>query len=234
MNETDYYIAFPCSEQLLLDANKFLGRMHQANPSKETELLARTLCQLTDEVVDAYLVDLFRNVNLAPSQLKALDIAESAMRKTSHTLINKLAKKLDLSQQIKISNHLQSIILPLERSNLHRAEFIAFPVESHFFEELRAGYENIRAGVSYPATQTIIRNQKSVIDKMCQYLIDDLLKILQLGPVSSKLTVFARDTCIKLMHSTTGKILSNMDAQELATTCNQFEEMTISNRVLAS
>lgn len=234
MKDFDCYIAYPCSEQLLLDANKFTQLMSRPKPAKETELLARTLCLVSDETIDAYLVDLFRNVSLSASQSKVLDVADSAMRKTSHTLINKLAKKLDLTQQLKISEHLQSVILPLERNNLHQAEFIAFPVERVFFAELRAAYQLAHTDDSDATLQTIISKQKTVIDMMFQFLIDDLLNILKLGPVASKLTVFARDSCLKLMHSTTSKILSNMDKQELAAACKQFEEMTISKNILAS
>jgi hypothetical protein len=143
MSKLEYYIGFPSAENLSIYASNLLYQSSTDSPSKYSKLLSQTLCSLTDEIANAYLIDIFKRSNPSAAQAKALEVAELGIRATSHTLIKRISKNLSPEQQAVISEHLKSIILPIEMSSLQEINYVAFQIDSDFYKKITESYNNI-------------------------------------------------------------------------------------------
>jgi hypothetical protein len=227
MYKTGHYIAFPCSDELRATSREFIGLMKGPSPKTQSKKVASALSLFANETIDRFLIDMVRNTNMNGAQRKLLEITDSGLKRTAHTVIKKISSKLDTQQQVRIADHLDSCLLPIERDNPHQVECVAIPITEAFNEELRGGYNKLHTDGVDSSIRSIVKNQKVVIDCMFEFLIDRLLTILKLGAIAQKGVGVAASTCQKMMHSTTEKLLSGMSETELKVAVRNFGKMLI-------
>jgi hypothetical protein len=227
MYNTGHYIAFPCSDELRATSREFIGLMKCPSPKTQSKKLTSALSLFADEIIDAFLIDMVRKTELNGPQRKLLEMADAGLKKTAHAVINRFSSKLDIKQQTGIADHIDSCLLPIERDNPHQVEFVAIPITEAFSEELRESYNKPDIDGVDSSVHSIVANQKVVIDRMFEFLIDRLLSIVKLGAIAQKVVGVAASTCLKMMHSTTEKLLSGMSEAELKIAVGHFEEMLI-------
>ena len=227
MNNGKYYVGFPTSEKLSKNANSFFELAEQRPEQKQNELLSQVLCQLSQETIDVYLMDLFKSAGVNKTQSRIINSADSIIKKTANTVIKQTTKKLDAKQQFRIAEHIKSSFLTVENVDNHKTSLIVYSVSDTMYNKLINDHDILKSDSSAISTTTIIENQTLLMDKMLENQVDSLINTIKLGPILKKIVRVAIDKCEDMMKSTHKKLVSNMSHEELVNANQHYIEMLL-------
>lgn len=227
MSKTGYYVAYPTSEQLHKEARLFIQAMLTERPVSNTALLAQVTILFVNETIDAYLMDLLKNRELKGVRKRLLETTDSIIKKTAHTVIKQVARKLDINQQVKVARRFDSCLIPYLRNNLHDTEFVAYPISEELHQRIRADQDSCQTTDLETSRSVTTEIQKLLFDQMVAELIEKLLVSLKLSTLQHKIVRIALNKCIGITHATYEKLFSNMTEDEINGAIIHQQEMLI-------
>lgn len=225
--QNTYYVAYPSSDRLKIEARRFIGTMRVATPTTNIESLTTTLVLLVNETVDVYLFGIFQYCELSGIRKKLLEFAESTIKTTARTVIRQVAKSLDVHQQVRVAEHIDSCLLPLQRDNMPAVEWVVCPISDATFHSLNFSNVDFQDVNIDQVRNIVLKNQKVILDKMVEYIVERLISIIKLGPINRKIVRTAVDQGVLVMHSTFEKIIVKMERDELKSAARRIDEMLI-------
>ncbi len=227
MSDIGYYIAYPASKELHRNARDFIRLMKEENPKRHDTLLAHTMTLLTNETIDVYLTDILSTSTLSDNRRKLVETADSFLKNTARVLIKQVSKKVNVKQQLKTAEHIDSCLLSLEGENQPSIEWVAYPISTSFYQQIISGHHDFLELNSGDEKSIIIENQKAITHEMVHFLIERLVSSINLGPVLTKVINTATNKSVQLMQSTLQKSLTAMTTDEIIKTNQQVAEMLI-------
>ena len=227
MPDVGYYIAYPAPQELQREARNFIGLMKEKNPKKQDKLLSHLMILLVNETINVYLTNIINTPGLSGTHKKLIETADSFIKKTAGVLIKQAIKKLDIEQQKKTAEHLDSCLLSLEREDRQMIDFVAYPVTKQFYQQIISGHNTFLETGSDAEKSIIIDNQKAITDQMVYFLIERLIAIINFGPILKKLINAGVEKSVQLMHSTVEKTFTAMAEDEMTKTNQHFASMLV-------
>ncbi|MCG8669870.1 MAG: hypothetical protein MI867_10695 [Pseudomonadales bacterium] len=227
MAESGYYIAFRCSPELQQEASQFITLMKKGSPKKQDELLCSMLTFLTNETIDAYLMDLIVKSEIRGTQRNVIEKANVFIRKTAETVISKVARKLTPVQQKGIARHIESCVVFEAEDTENNSMLIGCPIDEDFYNQVVKGHSALTEQGLDAAKPVVIRNQKLLMNEVVEYLVERLVANVTLGPILQKIVRFGIDSSVKLLHTTHEKVFTKMTMEEMQRANQHFSEMLL-------
>lgn len=227
--QNNYYVAYPSSDQLKYEARRFISSMREATPTTNLEPLVTTLRLLVNETVDVYLFDFFQYSEPNGIKKKLLELAEGTVKGTASAVIKQVAKSLDIHQQVRVAEHIDSCLLPLHRDNMAVIEWVVCPISDTTFRSLTFSHAAFHDVKIDQARNIVLQRQKILFDKMVEYIIERMITIIQLGLINRKIVRAAVDQSVGVMHSTFEKIIAKMEREELEHAARRINEMLLTH-----
>lgn len=103
------HVGFPLSAALQGKSNRFLEAV-AGNDKRAGELYYEVIIQLSDEVLDALLMQTLANANLSPVAMKVVNMCATTCSKASSMLSAKIYKGAKLAEMQQVANFWQGLI----------------------------------------------------------------------------------------------------------------------------
>ena len=205
------HVAFRSSDILHEKTDGFIRRMHGGASRPEPKEIEAIMGIFIDEALTAFLTRAAEAAQLSPGMMKVVRMTTQTISKTTHLVVSRSAKKLDLQQNRAAADYMDLVRQPAPGENFW---YVAFPVD----EEMAA------LGKSLPglceenpekARQELVRYLLALTDQAIDWYFERPMALLQFGPVLRKLASMGVETTRKASRSLINNLVPKLNAEQL-------------------
>ena len=205
------HVAFRSSDILHEKTDGFIRRMHGGASRPEPKEIEAIMGIFIDEALTAFLTRAAEAAQLSPGMMKVVRMTTQTISKTTHLVVSRSAKKLDLQQNRDAADYMDQVRQPAPAEDFW---YVAFPVD----EEMAA------LGKSLPdlceedpekARKELVRYLLALTDQAIDWYFERPMALLQFGPVLRKLASMGVETTRKASRSLINNLVPKLNAEQL-------------------
>jgi hypothetical protein len=205
------HVAFRSSDILHEKTDGFIRRMHGGASRPEPKEIEAIMGIFIDEALTAFLTRAAEAAQLSPGMMKVVRMTTQTISKTTHLVVSRSAKKLDLQQNRAAADYMDLVRQPAPSEDFW---YVAFPVD----EEMAA------LGKSLPglceenpekARKELVRYLLALTDQAIDWYFERPMALLQFGPVLRKLASMGVETTRKASRSLINNLVPKLNAEQL-------------------
>ncbi|MEZ5504594.1 MAG: hypothetical protein R3F38_00845 [Gammaproteobacteria bacterium] len=214
------HVAFPLSEALKSKSNRFLESI-AANDKRAGELYYEVIIQLSDEVLDALLMQTLANANLSPVAMKVVNMCATTCSKASSMLSAKIYKGAKLAEMQKVASFWQGLMKSDQPG--HDANwYLASPIDSQLATALDKLLEE--KGEREDFVPSDIEDMANKYDQLMNVIIDQFFlgpaAFVDMGMVTRKMLNLGVEGVRQASHAVIHKVVKKLEPVPLGAYVN--------------
>jgi hypothetical protein len=205
------HVAFRSSDSLHQKTDGFIRRMQDGATRPEPQELEAIMSLFIDEALTAFLTRAAEAAQLSPGMMKVVGMTTQTINKTTHLVVSRSVKKLDLQQNRDAASYMDQVRQPAAGEDFW---YVAFPVD----EDMAA------LGKSLPqlceenpekARKELVRYLLALTDQAIEWYFERPMALLQFGPVLRKVASMGVETTRKASRSLINTLVPKLNAEQL-------------------
>lgn len=220
------YIRYQASQRLDCLVVEYTTLMETENPRPDTGQLLEIMDLFVTESVNLFVNHAAEHVELQGRYLTMIQSLSSLVQKSSMMLVKQVAKKMTVEDHRNAARYMQQVRLPLTQND-QMLGHVAFPIHANYAELGWVTREQMLAGrAGDPAVvQDGVTYLHAVVDVANEWIFENPMGILNLGPVTRKLAVTTVSTVKKSTHSLINTLVPKVSEQQITAAADYFSEI---------
>lgn len=220
------YVAFRSSEALHTTTDGFITRMNNGATRTEPETMDKIMRLFIQEALQAFLLNPTEQAGLSNTLKKIISLTADTISKASHVVIKSTVKKLNLSQNQKTAEYMDSIRIQLEDAG-ELAWHVAFPISDEMASKGRHAMAQIIDGQEDAAREDVKAFFHELTDIAMLWYFERPMDLLGLGPIMRKVANMGIATTRKAMHSAIDRVIPKLHGEEFRISVQYSMDMMI-------
>jgi len=175
------YIAFLSSARLRQNGETLIANIEQRVPASQAPLLNDIMVDFTDEVLQAFFLDVVDLLKLSPFMSRVVHGSVSTIKGTVHSVSRTIISKLDNKQLAPMAGYMGGLMLDAPDAHGHSAAHVGFPVSAATYERLHAVITKMRAGDTASQVPALVAVLNEVTDLAMEAYFTTPTELLKLG-----------------------------------------------------
>lgn len=211
MSELTPYIGFPTSDSLRGHINNFLEAV-EAGDKKAGDLFVSFVAVLTEEVIDALLLQTIEIAQLNSVSVKVINVCAATSNKVSGALTSKIYKKAPLKELQGVADVWQSF-LKNTKTDGSGDWYILTPITKEFAAEIDSILEEKGDSEEYDPKDR--EYAIGIYSRLMDIIIDEFFlaasKKVKMGAITNKMLNVGVDSVNAAIHAVLHKVVKKLD-----------------------
>ena len=221
------HVGFPLSASMQSKSNRFLEAV-EAGDKRSGELFYEVLLQLTEEVIDALLVQTITIARMSPMAQKVVHMCAATSNKASSLLSAKIYKGAKQAEMVEVGKFWQKLIRN-EGSDAAGNWYLATPIDS----KMASALDGILAekGDATAFAPRDIEDLAAKYEQLMMMIIDEFFlgpaAFVDIGMVTRKMLNLGVDGVKSAAHAVIHKVVKKLDPEPMAAYVNHTTQFYI-------
>ena len=215
MSSTTTYVAFRSSTELFELTDGFIKRMREGSRKPEPQTIERIMKLFIEEALNAFFIQPTEQAGLSGGLQRIVNLTADTIGKATHVVVKSTAKKLDIEQNRRTADYMESIRKQLD-INGETLWHVAFPISDSMADKGRTGLQLAIDGDDKAAIPMMVEFFHELTDTALHWYFEEPMKLLGFGPIMRKVANVGVATTRKASHTAVDKIIPKLHGEELA------------------
>ena len=215
MSSTTTYVAFQSSTELFEVTDGFIKRMQEGSRKPEPQTIERVMQLFIEEALNAFFIQPTEQAGLSGGLKRIVNLTADTIGKATHVVVKSTVKKLDIEQNLRTADYMESIRKELPVDGDMRWH-VAFPISDSMAEKGRKGLQLAIDGQDKAAIPLMVEFFHELTDTALHWYFEEPMKVLGFGPIMRKVANVGVATTRKASHTAVDKIIPKLHGEELA------------------
>ena len=220
MSSDEIRVAFPASELLRNNIDRFINAVDAAPSANHSALLEPAIQEFLDRVLDAFFHGPVRAVGARGRSVNVINSVVSVISKASHGMASRLVGKSSPAEQQALAEHFRFLRLEMKGQT-----YVSFPLEAALANRMILTFEEFEAGQG--EIKHLVEAMRALADGAVAHFLDGSIACMNLGALNRGLVATARATILKSSHMAIEKALPAMEAAHRKPVLRYFRGMLL-------
>ena len=212
MPETTY-VAFRSSEALHTGTDGFIQRMNGGAVRPEPETIEKIMKLFIEEALQAFLITPTEQAQLSGGLKRIIQLTADTVSKATHVVIKSTAKKLDIEQNRRTAEYMETVRIQLEEDG-ELVWHVAFPLPPQMADKGRRALNMVLDGQEDAGRRDVIEYFHDLTDIAMVWYFERPIELLGFGPIMRKVANVGVATTRKAMHSAIDRVVPKLHGEQ--------------------
>ncbi len=221
---TTPHVAFRSSDSLHQRTDAFIQRMNDGAKRPEPKEIEAIMAQFIEEALAALITRAAQAADLSPGMFKVVNMTCSTISKTTHLVIGRSAKKMDLTQNQAAADYMDQVRQPAADGDHW---YVAFPVSEALCDQGKGITRLCQAGEEEKARSELTAYLLTLTDEAIDWYFQRPMALLGFGPVLRKIASVGVETTRKASRSLINNLIPKLGPEQLLASAQYQESMLL-------
>lgn len=222
---TTPHVAFRSSDSLHQRTDAFIQRMNSGAKRPEPKEIEAIMAQFIEEALAAFITRAAQAADLSPGMFKVVNMTCSTISKTTHLVIGRSAKKMDLAQNQAAADYMDQVRHPATDGDHW---YVAFPASEAHCAQCRDVIRLCQQGEEDKARRELAAYLLTLTDEAIDWYFQRPMALLGFGPVLRKVANVGVETTRKASRSLISNLIPKLGPEQLLASAQYQESMLLS------
>lgn len=221
---TTPHVAFRSSDSLHQRTDAFIQRMNGGAKRPEPKEIEAIMAQFIEEALAAFITRAAQAADLSPGMFKVVNMTCSTISKTTHLVIGRSAKKMDLTQNQAAADYMDQVRHPATNGDHW---YVAFPVSEAHRAQCKDVIRLCQEGEEDKARRELAAYLLTLTDEAIDWYFQRPMALLGFGPVLRKVANVGVETTRKASRSLISNLIPKLGPEQLLASAQYQESMLL-------